>query len=495
MIQGAPFAQVKDMVMDESGVTEELDELKEFAETDNDEAKTKAENIKVRISADKMKAYISLRRSQQEFTVSDVEAALRASGVVYGYNEDNIRRMIDQEGYLEPLPVAEGLPAVESVPGSFEYFFEMPEDSKPVILEDGSVDYMNVNAFVMVEEGDVIAKYTPAVQGSNGCNVLGVPIVVKRVAELPPLRGQGFSRSEDGQTYTATVTGKIQEDKGRIIISNVYEVRGDASVATGNIDFRGDVIIHGAVRDGIVIKATGSITVSDIVEGAQIEAGGDIVLKKGLLGNSKAKIKCKGNLTAKFIEFCYVDVEGDIHAESFMESEIYCYGHIYMEGRKGKIIGGTTIAIEGIDANIIGNSAEVPTFIRAGVDAELKYQLITIKKKIEATKSSLERVEQGLEIISRIEATGVGDPEENKSNRMQLMRVKIRDSSILSMDKLEQDRLETLITNGQGVEIVVQDTIFGGTNIKIGDQLMKIKSKDVRCIYSEGDDGIQILRM
>ena len=48
MIQGAPFAQVKDMVMDESGVTEELDELKEFAETDNDEAKTKAENIKVR---------------------------------------------------------------------------------------------------------------------------------------------------------------------------------------------------------------------------------------------------------------------------------------------------------------------------------------------------------------------------------------------------------------------------------------------------------------
>lgn len=476
---------------------EAIEEFKAEFSTGADDEKTQEddENVKVRISSDKMKAYVSLRRSQQDFTVRDVEDALQKAGVVYGYNEENIRRMIEQEGFLEPLPVAEGTEAVEAVPGKFTYHFELHPSNKPVIMEDGSCDYMNVNAIVMVEEGDVIAEYTPATQGTNGCTVMGVNIPVKRVAELPPLKGKGFSRSEDGSTYTSKLTGKIQEERGRIVITNVYEVKGDASVATGNIDFRGDVVIHGAVRDGISIKATGTITVDDIVEGAQIEAGGDIVLKKGLLGNSKARIKCKGNLTAKFIEFCYVDVEGDIHAESFMESEIYCYGNICMEGRNGRIIGGTTIGIEGIDANIIGNSAEVPTFVRAGVDAELKYQLITIKKKIEATKSSLERVEQGLDIISRIEATGVGDPEENKSNRMQLMRVKIRDSSILAMDQFEQERLETIIANGQGVEIVVRDTIFGGVNLKIGDQLLKIKSKDVRCTFTEGDDGIQVMRM
>ncbi|MCR4842080.1 MAG: FapA family protein [Eubacterium sp.] len=471
-----------------------LDGDTELAEAEENITPRQVNNVEVRVSRDKMSAYVMLARAQGPITVDDVVFALNAAGVVYGISEANIRKVISQEGFLEPVPVAIGTEPVPSIPGKFTYHFEKEVNGKPQVLADGSVDYLNVNAISIVEKDDVIAEYSPAVQGTDGYNVLGQSILVKRVPELPPLRGKGFTRSEDGRTYTANITGKVNEENGRIVISAVYELPTDASIATGNIDFRGDVVIHGAVRDGITIKATGSITVDDIVEGAQLEAGGDIVLKQGLMGNSKAIIRCDGNLTAKFVEFCYVEARGDIHAESFMECEIYCYGRIVLDGRKSKIIGGSTVAIGGIVAEFIGNAAGVSTFVKAGADAELKFQLISLKKKMEATQNSIKRVEEGLDIISRMERLGQGDPEENKANRMQLMRVKIRDSSILSADRIEMDRIEHLITAGQGVDIMVRNTVFAGTHVKIGDATYLVKSDDYRLSFVEEEDGIKVLR-
>ena len=395
---------------------------------------------------------------------------------------------------MEPPAVGVGVEPIQSVKGYYEYHFDKELDKKPKELPDGSVDYLNVNAISIVQKGDLIAEYFPAKQGRAGHTVTGLEIPVKRVAELPPLRGKGFSRSEDGTKYTADMTGKINEVGGRIVISSVYEVSGDADLSTGNIDFRGDVIVHGAVRDGISIKATGTITVNGVVEGAQLESGGDMVLKKGLIGNSKANIVCKGSLSAKFVEFCYVESQGDINAESFMESEVYCYGKIMVPGKKGKIIGGTTVAIEGVKARFIGNQAGVPTWIRVGADAELKYQIIALQKKIEATQSNLDRVEEGLKVLDQL-GTDPGKAEEAKMKKMQLMRVKIRDTSIQSADKIEMERLQSLLVRSQGAIVRVDDTIYAGVNIKIGDKMTVLKSSEHYCEFVEGEEDIKLRRL
>lgn len=94
----------------------------------------------------------------------------------------------------------------------------------------------------------------------------------------------------------ATIDGKIEKNKNRILINPVLEINGDVDVGTGNIDFIGDVIVHGSVRAGARIMSSQSITVDGICEGCVLEAGKDIILRSGMIGRNKARLIVKGNL-------------------------------------------------------------------------------------------------------------------------------------------------------------------------------------------------------
>ena len=448
--------------------------------------------IQVRISSDGMEAYVRLDRPPEgvSLTASDVFEELERNGINTGINEEAVREMVRSELFHIERRVAVGVPPEDGVDGYYIYHYERELNNKPIILDDGSVDYWNCNSIALVEKDDVIAEYVPALPGKNGVNVRGVPVPCKRGKEQLPLKGRGFSRSEDGKEYRADITGKIEEAGGRIVISNVYAIRGDVDLSVGCIDFSGDVLIHGAVRDGISIKATGSITVDGIVEGAYLECAGDIILKSGLLGNSKAEIYTRGNLIAKFIEFARVEAEGTIQAETFMESEVISNSSIILDGTRSKIIGGYTSAVESIEANIIGNSVGVQTLIKVGVDQEIRLHMEEIRKRISETESNLRRVEQGIQIIEKQEQTQLATFDDLKTKKMQLLRVKIRDTSNISSDRMELEHLELLEKKAKNARIVVKDTIYSGTRIMVCDYVSEIKSDDVRITYMPNhDDG------
>ena len=137
----------------------------------------------------------------------------------------------------------------------------------------------------------------------------------------------------------------------RIMIQSVYEVSGNVDLATGNIDFRGDVIIHGNVTTGSKIKATGNITIDGTAEGCTIEAGKDIILRGGMIGGEKASIKAKGNITAKFIEYSTVEAEGAIEASSAMNSTIVSYDRIFFRGKNATVVGGSVYGCAGIETD------------------------------------------------------------------------------------------------------------------------------------------------
>ena len=105
--------------------------------------------------------------------------------------------------------------------------------------------------------------------------MLGRVIAAKKGKGLPPLVGRGFDKSVDGLTYTAAIDGKIERHKNRIIILPILEINGDVDVGTGNIDFVGDVVIHGSVKTGARIRAAKSITIDGVCEGCVLEAGND----------------------------------------------------------------------------------------------------------------------------------------------------------------------------------------------------------------------------
>jgi len=82
-------------------------------------------------------------------------------------------------------------------------------------------------------------------------------------------RGKNVLLAEDGLSLLAGIDGRVEIIDGKIHIYAVYEVSGNVDNSTGNIDFVGNVIIHGNVLTGFEVKSGGYIEVSGRVRGCE----------------------------------------------------------------------------------------------------------------------------------------------------------------------------------------------------------------------------------
>ena len=385
--------------------------------------------------------------------------------------------------YNQEVLVAEADKPVDGIDGYYEYMFDMNFSKKPMLRPDGSVDYWSIKMVEIVTEGQVIAKYHKAIQGKDGMDLKGKPILAKRGRDLVPLRGKGFERSEDGDTYTAQIDGKIDMNGDRIVILPVYEVNGDADLSIGNIDFRGDVIIHGGICSGLMVKATGTVTVDGIVEGASIEAGKDIVLRSGVMGASRASITSKGNISAKFFEYTRVHANGTIQADVFLNCQVSCGESIILNGKKASIIGGEVGAIRSIEADILGSEGEVKTSVKIGNDPAVKRRIGILQNKIEVEKANLAKIEEGLKILQDLK---------NDPRRTDLLRVKIRDTALLAGDTAELEKLEDQLQRAKGGSIRVNNCVYPGVVVEIDELRIRVKEKQLKLEFVREMDRIHM---
>lgn len=333
----------------------------------------------------------------------------------------------------------------------------------------------------IVTEGQVIAEYHKSVQGKDGVDLRGKPILAKRGRDLVPLRGKGFERSEDGLVYTSMMDGKIEMSGERIIILPVYEINGDADLSVGNIDFRGDVIIHGSVCSGLTVKATGSVTVDGIVEGANIEAGKDIVLRSGVMGASRATIMANGNISAKFFEYTRVHANGTIQADVFLNCQVSCGESIVLNGKKASIIGGEVGAIESIEVDTLGSEGEVRTHVKIGNDMATRRRISVLQNKIKIEKTNLAKIEEGLKILKDMK---------NDPRRTDLLRVKIRDTALLAGDEAELEKLLDQIERARGGVVRVTGNVYPGVRVDIDELRVLVKEHQERMEFVREQDKI-----
>ena len=166
----------------------------------------------------------------------------------------------------------------------------------------------------------------------------------------------------------------------------------------GNIDFNGDVLVTGAVRSGMHIKAGGNVTINGVVEGAFIEAGGDILLKSGVLGNNECEITTKGNVIGKFFENAKVVASGTVNCNYLMNSDVTGHMGVIVSGKRSTIIGGVTRAQAYVKATNIGNASEVSTVVRVGADDETVTKIRELRKQIHALTEQIEVFEKNLHV-------------------------------------------------------------------------------------------------
>ena len=451
---------------------------------------------KLHISQDGMEAYLRLEPPEygEEYTLSELVRFVRMQKVTTGIDETAIEDMIKNGTYMKDVCVAHGQAAVNGTNGRFDYHFNTNLNSKPVVREDGSVDYWNLHTVEMVQEGQVIAVYVPPQEAVNGVNVMGKPLIAVKGKPLAPLHGKGFHCEEDGCTYVADLSGKIEIVNGQIRISAVYEISGNVGLETGNIDYRGDVVIHGGVEPGATVRTSGTLTIDGICENCTIEASKDIILRSGVLGGNKTTIRSGGNIHAKFFEYCRVEARGYIEVEYALDCHMVSYDRLYLTGKKGHIIGGYAYATSGIDAIVIGNATEVPTRVHVGASAEMLKEQTDHQKAMKELSELIAKITAGLKQYDELAAQKGIDISKDKK-RVELLRIRMMKQAERATHQKELERLSAIIDKSAGATVSVLRSVYSGTVVSIDQNTLVVKEQQDSVKFQKKNDGIVMVSL
>ncbi|MCI9423164.1 MAG: DUF342 domain-containing protein [Dorea sp.] len=324
-----------------------------------------------------------------------LDGILKESGVSYGLNTELLDGLPDaQDRYFHLFLIARGRAVVHGKDGYIEDFFKRTVRKKFEEDEHGRVDYFHLNIVQNVEKGQPICQIVPPVPGVAGRTVLDEEITCKE-GKTPTLpKGRNTEASEDGMQLLAVKSGRVEFSGRSFVVKSVLEISGNVDFSTGNINFVGDVHIHGDVGSGFSVRTIGNVTIDGVVEAAEIEAGGDLIVAKGILGDSRAMIRAHHDVYAKYMENCTVHCRGSLQTDCIVNCDVYCDGEVNVRSGRGTIIGGRIRAAQGVDAKVVGSKSESVTSIFLGgqpfADFERETLLLNIKKQ-EAELEKLER--------------------------------------------------------------------------------------------------------
>ena len=326
--------------------------------------------IKVIVSKDMMQAKVRIDNGDTfELTEETILHEIEEHGIKAGIKKDAIKQLLEMNPYGKEFVVAEGKASTPGESGKFEFFFDTEKKKyKPVIKEDGTVDYSVQRE--LVKKGDVLAKYHPPKQGNFGYTVFASMVAPIPMKELPPLHMYGVTRTDD--LYYAACSGEVSYKDDTLAVNSCLVIDGDASNVTGAIKFTGDIHVRGDVIAGVHIVAEGDVQVDGVVEGAQIEAGKDIIIKQGIHGQGKAVLRAKGSVYSAFIEEAEVYAEDSITFNYACNCKLHAEKCIIAEGRMGNIMGGLATAKESISVKTLGNESEIRTRLQILPDEESK---------------------------------------------------------------------------------------------------------------------------
>lgn len=425
--------------------------------------------------------------------IDEIKKDLQQKKVVFGIDDDAILRLIGTENYMESIVVANGVKQIEGKDAVLNYCFDTEKQARPTIKEDGTVDYHNMDGLNHVKEGDVVATITPLDRGVAGKDVCGREILPARVKNVSFKFGRNMRISEDGLSLIATTNGHVTLEGGKIFVSNVLEVV-DVDNSTGDIQYDGDVVVSGNVLAGFSVKATGNIEIRGVVEGAYVEAGGNITMVRGVQGMNRAQIIAGGNIVTKFIESAdNVSAGGDLEADTLLHSRVSVKGKIKVEGRNGLIIGGDVRSIHGISARTIGNEMGTATVVGVGVDPALHKEIDQLKKSIAKEDDNKDKLNQVVATLQRMQRSGVKLDAAKKEMLQQTTRNKIMIEQNIKKMRCRLNEATQLISDDDKARIKIELVAYSGTKLVFGEISYFIKDRVDHCQFVKKGADIKSL--
>lgn len=405
----------------------------------------------------------------EHISKEDIKRALQEAGVIFGVKESVIDEIVAQPRYDEDVLVAEGVPPKNGVNASFEFKVDIDKD-KPRFKTDetGAVDLKEMNLIENVVEGQLLAVKIPAKQGDPGLTVQNKQIPPKPARDLPWPAGKNVRISDDGLELYSEINGMVSFTGGKISVDPVYEVRGNVSTETGNINFIGSVIVHGSVEDGFSIKAEGDIEVKQTVGKAKLDAGGDIIVRQGIVGHNEAEIRAGGKVRARHIQEAKVVAGTDVLvSEAIMHSHVEAGERVILFGNKRLIVGGTVIAFKEINARTAGSPMSTKTNLEVGIRPALREEQKVIEETISKDKKNLDQVEKGLTTLLRLKKVKRQLPKDKEDLIRQLAGVREGLKKNLAELMKRFDEIQHALAQKTTAKVCIAGDAYSGVKVGI----------------------------
>ncbi|MCK4830236.1 DUF342 domain-containing protein, partial [bacterium] len=292
--------------------------------------------------------------------------------------------------------------------------------------------------------------------------------------------------SKDPNILLASIGGQPEVVENGMMVSPIINVK-NVDISVGNIDFDGTVNVQGDVTEGMKIKATGDIVITGMMEGANLQADGNIVVSKGIIGRGEIRtekgdpgqgtaiLKSGGSIEARFIENAIVHAEGNVTVgELISHSEISALNHVVVGkkgAKKGHILGGKIRAVMAVDAQVIGSQANVQTIIEVGSNPELH------QKALKATQTYEEKIEEYEKLSTLIKRLKGQTDKKSKSTMIRALTTLKKSTEEIAAIKEEKSQLEARDEITSSAKVSVGKHAFPGVSISICDNNLTIQDR------------------
>jgi uncharacterized protein (DUF342 family) len=365
--------------------------------------------ISITIDSDEMGATAEITTAQggKHLTAKAILTLAQEAGVKKGFMKEELIKLAQLAAREKPnnhvtLQIAVGRLAINGKDAEIKPLVESAQSRilRPKKREDGSVDMRDLGDIICVKIGDPIAKKIPLTPGRIGYTVTATFLPAEPGNNVFLVAGEGTSISPSNENIL--VSRKVGLPKiitNGMEVDEIYKIK-NVTIATGNINFTGSVIIDGDINEGMKVVASGDVTVGGFVESAIIEAGGDVTISGGIIGRKhdiektrvtdikmSVSVNAKGNIYAKYCQYAEIGCSKDVRIENqLLHSLLNIRGRLKVgteEKSNGKLIGGYIKAGTFVTAGIIGATAGSHTVIN------FEHEIIKFKEKMQDIESRL----------------------------------------------------------------------------------------------------------
>ncbi|WP_165313354.1 FapA family protein [Vibrio ziniensis] len=424
----------------------------------------------------------------------EIIQSLADANVIKGINKAALKKVFVISnrlagGEIFTQPVAQGK---EAINGKDAKFLPLVEDINKRILAPQSakgqdkIDMRDLGETITVSENDPLMRRQPATKGEPGFTVQGKIILPKPGVDVALVAGKGTRISPTNPNLLlASINGMPVFRNKTIDVENAICLN-NVSVATGHVKFKGNVVITGDVEPGMIVRATGSVTVGGFIESADVQAQGNIEVGKGIIGHTATEgeeksctVKSGSTIKANYAQYAELQAGEDIYLTVHsMGNVIRCGKDLTVlddQQKQGTLSGGTAKVGGKVVCLNLGVEGDTITLVEAFASfGRYKERIANHRDQYkQAQEGTMDAIRKELEFKKRPKAERSAEEELEINDRKEKANERLEKVKS-SLDLLNEEFELALAAN----TVEAKNKVFTHVTVQFSDE--KVVTKRVR---------------